>query len=360
MKRIISTLLVLSMFMSMSIAAVSIESEAKRNYLNDVVKGLVSQSIVSSKSSNGKYYIGNKIYSYKIEQERIAETDYELYPVFADDKIVTVVQLSQNDTGAYSACCFTSIAENVQKYFERNHEKETCIIYAHEGIYVYSSDNEMECIQNVENTYLSPLNINRVEREALKFNTINKIREVEVQVVHSRAKQHMTLSVPFVSNQTSICSNEDCDGVWMCWAASIAMIINYYRGTSYTARNVHDATGCYSTAIPANYMSALRTLGAYAYGPYYSFSFTNALTLVQGGHPAFMRIEREVSNGVNEGHAIVPYGYHYDPDNSPLQFFLFMDPNYGGGIASFPSSGDLEITTDGSTYVFDYYIGTSW
>ena len=82
--------------------------------------------------------------------------------------------------------------------------------------------------------------------------------------------------------------------------------------------------------------------------------------IVQGGHPAFMRIKRTDSTGNSYGHAIVPCAYYYNSDSSSLKYFSYMDPNYGQGTAVFPSSGTVAITTGGYTYNFDYYISTLW
>ena len=53
------------------------------------------------------------------------------------------------------------------------------------------------------------------------------------------------------------------------------------------------------------------------------------------------------------GYVIVPYGYYYDPDANSSKYFYYIDPNYGGGIAEFPDSGELFVPTDGVNYYFD-------
>ena len=55
------------------------------------------------------------------------------------------------------------------------------------------------------------------------------------------------------------------------------------------------------------------------------------------------RIDRDIENP----------NYYYDPDANSSKYFYYIDPNYGGGIAEFPDSGELFVPTDGVNYYFD-------
>ena len=378
MKKLISILVVLSLMLSCSgyaFAAGETISEnsfssAKEQFLLNTVSDIVPQLTNTKLSSTSKVYLGAALSAYKIEDATISKVEYEIYPVLIDNEIVAIAQLSQNNAGEYTVCFVTSLAEGLQRYYQNRPKEAFSLVIAYEGVFLVDSGNDITCTYSAISEGLTSIRSVKNDWSNLKHTAIEANNSIPVEQIDlsvqdneiegTRSLQFMTLSVPYVANDTSTCSNADCNGRGLCWAASIAMIINYYRDTSYSAKSVHDATGCYSTGVPANYKSAIRTFGAYAYGAYYTFNYSTIQTIVQGYHPAYMRIERTDSDGNEYGHAIVPYGYYYNPDSASEKYFYYMDPNYGGGIASFPASGDPQITTSGNTYTFDYYIGTSW
>ncbi len=368
--RSLTILLILVLIISMGSISFAAPYNEEEQYLTNAVSDIIPQLMKTNLDANTKCSLGKALCAYKIEDGHITTIDYSIYPIIINDDVTAIAQLSQNDAGEYSVCCITSVADGIQAFYKNNPKESFCLVYAYEGVYIVDSAKRITLAHSAINESLTSIADIEMNWSNLKHTPLKILKDVSVSTVDlisqdndvvmggTRALQFMTLSVPYVPNATSTCSN--CYGRGLCWAASIAMIINYYRGTSYSAKNIHDATGCYSDATPSNYKSAIRTFGAYAYGAYYTFNFSTIQTIVQGYHPAFMRIERTDSSGVEYGHIIVPYGYYYYPESSSTKYFYFMDPNYGGGIASFPTSGAVQISTNGYTYTFDYYIGTSW
>ena len=177
---------------------------------------------------------------------------------------------------------------------------------------------------------------------------------------------HVVFPIPWVANDIpdspydptnpNSCDNPACFG-GLCWAACIAMIVNYYRGTEYEAIDIHNIAGCLSevsTYLP--YRNALVNLGVYSpSASFLPFTYTTALNLVEGNRLALMQIERTDDNGNVEGHFVVPCGYYCSSDQT-FRSLSYQDPNFGGGAVEFPESGPLMFPVGADIFTYQYYI----
>jgi len=328
--------------------------------------------------ATSKVYLGAEVAAYRVNDDGVLRTEYELYPIFIDDQIVAVAQLLQNDSGAYSVCCSTTWALSMQEYFKDNPYTEISLIFAREGTFIHSATYGNILIYDEKNERLSSIETHSIKKEDIKGNILQKKEALSVaKNMSARSVQFSTLPIPHVDNEISVCTNEECNGLGLCWAACIAMIANYFRGTNFTAQGIHDNTGCYSIATPLERISAMRTVGIYGYGPYNTLTFGTLMSLIQANRPLFLKFGRTDSQGVRDGHAVVGRGY-YSSSNTTTKYLYYIDPNdyllpeereeleengttnFGEFIVSFPTSGDLQIPVNDIQYTFEYYIETSY
>lgn len=351
--RIISGLMII-------ICAFSTINIANADYTNkemsDELINIASEEISAILSGDlGTCYLGNKISAYKSCLSGLQEMDYDIYPVLSEGNVVAFVQTTKNEENKLIVSCAELFADNYQKFLDKTDSEETALIFSKDGVYVSTPQKEVTCIYKTINEGLSLLSDINVQEEKLRFSKIEEKEELIIPDNHSKSLQYQTLSVPYVYNSSVGCST--CDPIGLCWAASMAMIVNYYYGSSYNTSSIHTATGCMCSATASQYKAKLHNW-VYTDGPYYTFNYNTIAGLIQGGKLSFMRLAPTGSNTI--GHIVVPYGYYWNNPSSTTKYFYFMDLNYGGGIQSFPSSGSLYVTTSGTTYLFNYYIPCTW
>lgn len=150
---------------------------------------------------------------------------------------------------------------------------------------------------------------------------------------NARTPIYYECSVPFVSQDPP--SN-------MCWAASIASITNFLKGTNYTAFSV--AQKWYNTTVRADYDKKLKAGLEKDVLKKYDISYTYKnkipsdsiiLKNIRSGYPIYATFRSEK----NTYHAVVIYGI-----NITGGYIYIMDPEYG-----FIGSGSSNSV--GRTYV---------
>lgn len=367
-KKIISLILAIAMSLSMTSGAFA---AVEPNSIQETVNKVATILPLLCENISENCYLGEELDAYQVTGEgEIEAIEYRLYPVFSDEKIVALAQVVENSQGEETVSCITAYAGELQAYYEKNPNEKVAIVFAQDGVYILPEGQVPVKIYAADNNGLGEVVTVTDSRNQISVSSVSSI-EAMVSFVptvsQSRALQSLTLGVVRVPNVGVGCTNEDetgCDDIGLCWAASMAMIVNYFCDTSHTTSTIHTYTGCMShDTSSSDYKRELRNFGLYVYGAYSTFTYSTIVNLTQGNRLAFMRIERSyVQNGETKkmGHIIVPYGYYYNPDTSSPKYFYYMDPNYGGGIAEIPDSGALPVPTSGLNYYFDYYLECAW
>lgn len=360
-KKIISLILAIAMCLSMTSGAFA---AVEPNSIQETMSKVATILPLLCENISENCYLGEELDAYQVTGEGEIETiEYRLYPVFSDEKIVALAQVAENSQGGETVSCITAYAGELQYYYGRNPNVKVAIIFARDGVYILLEGQTPEKIYAADNVGLGEIAVIANNRAQIDVSSITTERSFTPTVLQSRALQFLTLDVVRVPNVGVGCSNSNgtgCDDIGLCWAASMAMIVNYFCDTSHTTSSVHTYTGCMSySASSSDFKRELKDFGLYVYGAYSTFTYSTIVNLTQGDRLAFMRIERSyVENNQTKkmGHIIVPYGYYYNPDTSSPKYFYYMDPNYGGGIAEIPDSGALPVPTSGLNYYFDYYL----
>lgn len=362
MKRFWAMFLMLAVLISTNGNALAIATIVDENETQEILNALstlLPHACNLPEGKNVQYSLGNKLKAYKLEAGELTSIEYDMYPVFANNVVVAIAQVAQNQSGEQIISCLTAFATMLQEYYEENPQQELALIFAKEGTYVVSASAAPVCISTVENEGLSSIDSVENRNNGYSRDALSPAHSFSVSSTpKSRSTQFMIMNLDYVSNETSTCTNSKCTGRGLCWAASAAMVAKYYTGITYTAKEVHDLTGCYSNATVLEHISVLRALGVYASGAYYSLSYSTIQANTQADMLMYTRIERTTEEGTNAGHIIVVNGYYYVPD-STTRIYYFMDPNSGLVTAIYPTSGEFTVATSGRTYTFDFYLRAS-
>lgn len=312
-------------------------------------------------SYTNEYWLGTQINSYRIGSQ-ITATETELYPVYENDEIVAFVDVFIVEDEVFLSFS-TAFVTAFNEYIDSSENDSVAILYAKDGVYILNANGNREKIYDWVDNELSVLQDSTLTNHNLVLETVDKEFCFTPKVSVMRANTDVIISVTRVPNMSLTSDNEEdrnykcgqgvCDN-GICWAASMAMIINKYNYTSYDARDIHDKTGSHGYATYANYMQYF-TL-------YYNISTADYATTLSGnsiksrvdnGRLMFARIGQGLLYA--QGHIVVFHGYAYD-ETGAVAGFYFMDPNSGSRYQTLNYQGDVQyvITAAGTSYVFDY------
>lgn len=305
---------------------------------------------------DGSIYIGSEIPTYRISENGVVEvSDYTSYPLISNGLIIGIIDVVYGDGTVSQVILGKKYAAELQNALLTYSTQPFAIIHSGEGVYLkyFSSQNTICIMSHGDSEDAADLTI--VNGELLQYyaNDIEPIAPI-YPVLTTRATYSKYLPVTNVSNTSVNC----CGG--LCWAASIAMMSNYFKGTSYNAVAIHTLFGCFGDDYHADEVSRLSALGMTTSGPCFSssspypFSYTvlkncidvNVLLLLD-----FQDYDAAVA------HNVVAYGY-YANTTTQKYYFCYMDPNYGGLMCSFPDTAGsaVYVALDGYNYHVHCYI----
>lgn len=137
----------------------------------------------------------------------------------------------------------------------------------------------------------------------------------------------------------------------LCWAASAATIINYRRGSSYTAKNIADTMGIgYNSGATINQMASALCQYGLDYSAFYStIGFGTVKSEIYMGYPFVVSGNSSAGNG----HAVTAYGYRDLAGGEYVMLWNSAMNNGQGGvtISQYKSSG-MTYTTGSTAYTW--------
>lgn len=303
-----------------------------------------SESITLDRVTLGKPFV-----VYRTTAVGVETIDYSIYPVLSNQSIVALANVVGDSAGSVETTLYVDFANALQQYLSANATAEFAIIYAQEGIYLL--DNADSLILLKDGPTLNPYPIANISIASCNiiYGDVSPLAQLEIGPT-----PRVHLSVTRVSNQTASC----CGG--LCWAASIAMIKNYYDNTSYTAMNIHDTYGCIGIQSATRQIDgvilALNDLGMIGHTLSYDYlTYPILYNYISNDQLLYTRL---ANTDGGTGHAVVGYGYQY---NTSTAYFQFMDPNTGHQSKAFPlNTGSLTFQLSGYNYEVDYYLAVEW
>lgn len=303
-------------------------------------------------TNDDHFAIGSSFSSYRITEDgSLTASDYTSYPLFRNDHIVGIIDVTTDDNGAVSQVALgVDSAPELQEVLSEDNIQPFAIIYAHDGLYIkFSGDDDIVCLKPYMDYAARALNnTNFVLNNEIHYTIPSPAFDITYAKPMASYPIIETLDIQKVDNTSTDCCP---DGI--CWAASIAMIANALTNTSYTALEVHDICGCLHEH--SNYHSAemdyIEQLEMTASGPFYYdiFNIDNTVDCIDSGKYMLLDLQ---DYGAAVAHNVLAYGYSISSNDS--NYFYYMDPNTGGRLCSFPSTPGISVSVPLSGY--DYLV----
>ena len=80
--------------------------------------------------------LGNQLSAYRLADRKLVTIDYEMYPVFVEDKVVAFTTCTVSDTGEYLPGCGVEFAEAFWQAYSEQPHTPVALVYAQEGAYL--------------------------------------------------------------------------------------------------------------------------------------------------------------------------------------------------------------------------------
>lgn len=290
-------------------------------------------------------YLGEKIPSYRVEDDGLVESEHLYYPIISKNDWVATAIVSVTEAGESVVTVSTVYNESTEDIEAAAllFEDETAYVCSERGIsgIVPSHNSTREMSENVESRVEADLGTLE-EKHDLQLD--NSISLLDIGTQHY-------LAVPLYTQPS---------GSTQCWAYCLKSMLEYL-GTNATIAEIYEAAGV-STGLAADARRATVVLDEYGheYTAYMSQSMnwdSLRVEIHDNNSPLFAGCELGVNdNNVVVGHAIVVRGFYvYQNVADKMGIISYMDPLVGRYLASSVDSYDTFIYTS-STDDEDYEI----
>ena len=118
------------------------ENSDQDNYTNPMAKTDAMMEITNAYVTeylgltDATVALGSKLSAYRLSDGKLHTIDYEIYPVFAEEKIVAFTTCFQSDTGQYLPGCGVEFAESFWQEYSEKPDTAIALVYAKEGAYL--------------------------------------------------------------------------------------------------------------------------------------------------------------------------------------------------------------------------------
>ena len=247
------------------------------------------------------------------------------YPVSdcLSDKIVFCIQVIDNN-GEWSYDIGTEYVEILNKLQYKSHNY---IFYTYENKIFVDDGNELYNLDGSyverKKSYLLKMNMNKKIDYIIKG--INIKNDTNSGNISCEIADKATYTPEFLNTASNVVvcglSNQQGQGKYgLCWAASVATIVNYRNGTAYTAKNVADRMGIeYNTGgTLENASLALNLYGVMYKAIYNQISWTLVKKNIDQKRPIYV-----AATSSGNGHAVACFGYKV---NNQKKYVYFWNP----------------------------------
>lgn len=259
-----------------------------------------------------EYGVSSGIQQFTFDGEQLVPDNRYYYLVYGDDRIVGVITARQDENGSIVTSFVTGyvdvlnaeLVDSDEKYILISTGSALYLVKGKDNAYLLEHLDEYEQISDMQNIEYGDLHSKEIG---------NAINTIDVASIPA-AQTSVNLNVPIVRQYVYP----------ICWAASMASIMNYVNGTSYTATNVANATGKgFNTATYDEVKSY--------YTDIYHMSITEAGAMtsskvyecLDNGQPIQV-CHYQNPNTVHMGHSMVLTGaFQISSD----LFYVYMDPD---------------------------------
>lgn len=308
-----------------------------------------------------RYSLGTPYIIYNPDVETVEEVYY--YPILFDHEIVFILSVIHTTEG-WTLSATNDIAEELNQIdyaFDPSPvfcEMDNHLIALYENDYKivqeYESSNDF-CLNLQEKEFLEEPYLDQIAE--VKEN-IQNMQPVDIEQIFSFSKNEdikEEYSPSFSENRNSgsdvvkICAlyNVQTQGSYgICWAASVATIINYRLGTNYSAKNICDKLGTGYVGADINIkQKALKSYGITYYQSGNQLNWSVLTKNINNKYP----IAASTFNAKGDGHAMTIYGYRFRASN---KWIVMVNPANKNTITALYKTSNTTYTFDNQTWTW--------
>lgn len=303
---------------------------SKHDFIDSEVKKYISISNPNAFSVS----VSDEIPVYDFATE---EYNYEAVLIITDGDVLAMMLVAEED-GEYVSTYYDGVADAINDAYKDG-----------ENIIIGVSNDQLIMIDDDGNTYnlssntgVAPVSIVAMNDSYYEPISIRKTLNV------------VTPRIPNIVVQTSLNVNNVLNEGSLCWAACIASVANYLRGTYLNALTVYNDCVSNFGQIPSGtstwYQRAflIYNINTAVNGP---MSYSNLYGQLMMNRPPIVNLAR---NDGTSGHALVLSGMVVFYENTTGEYYgtySFMDPNYEYGNVYVNVGSDTLFYGSSFTYV---------
>lgn len=357
--KVLASVLALTLIFTQLVVTSSAEALEKRT--NDTIDPSLAEALGCVEIQKEEYGLSNEdFYALRIGepiQTYVYSNDsfiawQTLYPILSGKKLILwAVEVE----GSYQ------ISQGLVRELSSalDYDEAFAIVYDYDSVYLYSNGS-FKCLGHFkgQDDSRSQLKLLTVSQDKLITRSLAENKEVNYlpgDAKSAKSQIYYGCNVDFVTQ-----ANPNGQTSYICWAATIACIVNYHNGTDWTATYVAaDIKGpnFNQGVYPTFYSTAIQYFRNHNVGTY--LPYTNAMPStysitdnLQHGYPLYStwQVYNSLGSSTNIMHAMCIYGI-YTTNN----YISIMDPDNGfATVAADPNSGN------GAGYCsYTYYDTTS-
>lgn len=272
------------------------------------------------------------------------------YPVIdiITDKVVLVINVLGTTTGWQHSIS----TEYVEALNAVNWPKNNCVFFEkNDKVSIKVEDPDV-----VEGGIVEKVSSQELERVGEQITSSIFLHKIGVEENKDSFKNIPTAYIPTVTDELGsyYCNLENAQSqnfLPICWAASVATVVNYVNGTNITATQVCDSINhSYTGGYPADCKAALKRYGLnYKYRERELY-FKTVVANIQRRKPILINAYGTNDNGEAAGHTVTVYGYK--DFSGTDDYMILWDSNvlnaYGENVG-----GVKVISYNGANTTFD-------
>ncbi|MDE5994371.1 MAG: C39 family peptidase [Oscillospiraceae bacterium] len=320
-----------------------VEYSTIEEYIEYVIPNYVRAQSVEI---NGTFYYSNTIDIYNINDIESGSRG-ECVFFFDDDKIVGKMQVRKHN-GEYASVFDTHITDEMQGSFDGDY----AIAFGYFNDDFYSFD------EMVGSTFVDGPGFEECPDYALPLNeSIIKAASMDLAAIPAPYAASASLNVPHVANTA-------CDyGHGLCWAACMAMMVNYRNGKSLSALRVWQDMKTSDNPDPVgdiNIISrAFNNIYNYDHALFVnrSISASEVLGALSSNKPVYIAVSRG-----DFAHTLVICGvvFNNSTSTSSIITYTVKDPNNKNSVQSFTVVGSPTKAINSIAYISDDIVYDEW
>ena len=356
MKRVTSMLLCLLMLFSISAFALpnpsssseTVESDSALEYAQIHLSNtlpFLKEDELSFLPEDASVSLGSKIAMY---DSTLTPLPYSAYPVFYENDVIAIATVTEDEFGEKNFQIGVQFANELSDFIQEEENNQIAVIVEEDSICLINSQNESVMISNSETSNVPSSSALPNGSANLSTSVISPSVSVSAAPVTRSGTDSGTVPVKYVSqggrNST------------LCWAACMASIVNYYKGTNYSASQVAYAVGGDYDGQKLNDVAYWfnSKYGIVANQVYSKLSYNTVYNNASNGKPIYASCSNYTSPS-DDGHAVVVRGCYI---SNSVVYYRIMNPwgvNGGLLVVQMRSDGSFDIVDD-DTFRQDKYL----